>query len=338
MRRLIINGYGAFVGYKKGLVTVKKKDGNESVPLGNLDQIVITTSGAAISSKLIRTCLKNKVEISILSSSGRPLGKVFSITKSHVKLRLAQIEARRTSKGARIAKKIVYSKIRGQSNFLKSLAKNRTGESKDNILKTSERIDQLSSQLQELPDELSEIRQRLVSIEADAARAYWDSIAGILPAELGFSARKKRFEGPKDPVNISLNYGYGVLASEVYTLVEYSGLDPWFGFLHEDSCRRPALVYDIMELFRAAVVDRVVVTLALRSPNTLLKAIDATSGRLERDFRGTLLKEIFERLEQGVSFGGQQKPIYAHMLSQIRELARYLLDHSHDWKAFVLGW
>ncbi|MEM3066730.1 MAG: CRISPR-associated endonuclease Cas1, partial [Nitrososphaerota archaeon] len=97
MRRLIINGYGAFVGYRKGLVLVKRKDGNESIPLGNLDQIVIATRGAAISSKLLRVCLKNRVEVSILSSSGSPLGKVFSVRRSHVKLRLAQVEARKNS-------------------------------------------------------------------------------------------------------------------------------------------------------------------------------------------------------------------------------------------------
>lgn len=338
MRRLVINGYGTFVGYRKGLVIIKRKDGNESIPLGNLDQILIATRGATISSKLLRVCLKNKVEVSIISSIGRPLGKVFNVAKSHVKLRLAQIEARKNSKGALIAKKIVYSKIKGQSNFLKSLAKNRTGESRDKILNVSEKMNQLSSQLQELPDELSDIKQRLISIEAEAAKIYWDTIAGILPSELGFSARKKRFERPNDPVNISLNYGYGVLASEIYTLVEYSGLDPWFGFLHEDSCRRPALVCDMMEPFRVAVVDRVVVTLALRSPNTLLRGVDYASGRLEQDFRGTLLKEVFERLEQEVSFNGQQKPIRAHMLSQMRELTRYLLDRSQDWKTFVLGW
>ena len=338
MRRLIINSYGTFIGYRKGLVVIKNKDLEEKYPLGNLDQIVIATRGAAISSRLIRACAKNNVDVLILSSSGKPLGRVFNLRRSHVKLRLEQIRAREDERGLRIAKALVYGKLRSQSNMLKSLAKNRSGELKDKLMTLSFSIDELASEIDTINSSLSEVRRQLVGIEAEAARFYWSGISHIVPSDLRFTSRKKRFENPDDPVNLCLNYLYGVLASEIFLMIEISGLDPWFGFLHDDSNRRPALVYDLMELFRTAVVDRVVLNIALRNPDKLSSGVDSKLRIIRKSFRAELLREIFERLGCEVSFNGKRKPIYSHILSQARDLARYLLGHRSEFKPFVMGW
>ena len=48
-----------------------------------------------------------------------------------------------------------------------------------------------------------------------------------------FSGRRKRYDGASDPVNVSLNYLYTVLASECAMQLQLNGLDPYAGFLHE---------------------------------------------------------------------------------------------------------
>ena len=338
MKRLIVNGYGAFLGYRKGMVVIKNKNGEEKHPLGNLDQIVLATGGAAISAKLLRACAKNNVDVLILSSKGRPVSRLLNLRRSHVKLRLEQVKACGDERGLKIARAIVYGKLRSQSNMLKSLAKNRTDKLKLELVELSLRVNELATKSLGVNSPLDHARGQLLRIEAEAAKIYWHGVARVLPRELNFTSRKKRFEIPEDPVNICLNYAYGILASEVLQMIELSGLDPWFGFLHENSNRRPALVYDLMELFRVAVVDRVIVTMSLRNPKKLSSGIDSGLKIIQRDFRAELLKQIFDRLSCETTFDGRRRPLYSHILAQARDLAKYLLEQKSEFKPFVMGW
>ncbi len=100
-----------------------------------------------------------------------------------------------------------------------------------------------------------------------------------------FPKRMKRFDMPKDPVNVFLNYGYGLLASDVWMAVEHSALEPYAGFLHKDSPRRPALIMDLMEEFRQPVVDRVVLRLVSGLKEKTKSLVE--DGRLSQEGRKT---------------------------------------------------
>jgi len=51
------------------------------------------------------------------------------------------------------------------------------------------------------------------------------------------------------------------LASELQSLLDGAGFDPYLGFYHEIVYGRPALALDIMEPFRHALIDRLMVRL-----------------------------------------------------------------------------
>jgi CRISPR-associated protein Cas1 len=55
-----------------------------------------------------------------------------------------------------------------------------------------------------------------------------------------------------DPVNLALNYAYGVLEGECRAAINTVGLEPSVGFLHETSGyqTKQSLVYDLQEPFR----------------------------------------------------------------------------------------
>jgi len=54
-----------------------------------------------------------------------------------------------------------------------------------------------------------------------------------------------------------LNYGYAIVLAQIIRALIARGLDPAFGFLHDDKPGRASLAYDVLELLRADV-DRVV--------------------------------------------------------------------------------
>jgi CRISPR-associated protein Cas1 len=60
-----------------------------------------------------------------------------------------------------------------------------------------------------------------------------------------------------DPVNAVLKYAYAVLEGQIRQALSAAGFALACGFLHADRRGRDALVYDLMELARPAVDDRV---------------------------------------------------------------------------------
>ena len=61
-------------------------------------------------------------------------------------------------------------------------------------------------------------------------------------------------------MNALLSLGYALLAKDLTVACWVVGLDPFLGFFHQPRYGRPALALDLMEEFRALVVDSVVLT------------------------------------------------------------------------------
>ena len=62
-----------------------------------------------------------------------------------------------------------------------------------------------------------------------------------------------------------LNLGYAVLSSYILNAIINAGLEPYLGIMHVTRPGKMALVLDIMEEYRAWVVDRAVIKLRSRS-------------------------------------------------------------------------
>ena len=63
---------------------------------------------------------------------------------------------------------------------------------------------------------------------------------------------------PEDHFNSVLSFGYSLLFKEMYGIIESKGLNPYFGFIHSDKEGHPALVSDMIEEWRAIIVDSMI--------------------------------------------------------------------------------
>ena len=100
---------------------------------------------------------------------------------------------------------------------------------------------------------LDEVR----GVEGSATREHYSRMSKWLRGgEFVFVERTKR--PPRDPVNALLSLSYTLTMNTTLAAVNTVGLDPAFGFLHEDYYGRPSLACDLMESWRADVAERFV--------------------------------------------------------------------------------
>jgi CRISPR-associated protein Cas1 len=69
-----------------------------------------------------------------------------------------------------------------------------------------------------------------------------------------FSGKRRRREG-HDPINAALDILSSFLLRDMLVAIERAGLNPGFGILHETADGADALAYDLMEAFRAPIIE-----------------------------------------------------------------------------------
>jgi CRISPR-associated protein Cas1 len=101
--------------------------------------------------------------------------------------------------------------------------------------------------------------------EGDAARVYFSVFDHLIrSAKDDFLFRGRSRRPPLDNVNALLSFVYTLLTHDVVGAVESVGLDPAVGYLHRERPGRPSLALDLAEEFRAAMADRLVLSLINR--------------------------------------------------------------------------
>ena len=80
-------------------------------------------------------------------------------------------------------------------------------------------------------------------------------LSDLMPEKYKFNGRSKN--PAKDEFNCMLNYGYGIMYSNVERACILAGLDPYIGIMHVDNYNRQAFVFDLIEMYRI-YIDKIV--------------------------------------------------------------------------------
>jgi len=248
VKTIVISDYGVKLRFRKGVFRVESRDRVVELNPLEVEQIVIATGGVSMSSKVVRKAVEYGIDLVVLDSRGYPIGHIYPVfINKTVDTRRAQYRAYYSGKAVDIIREIVYAKIANQAGLLKRYYYytriNELREAYEELIAILDRVIDVSGALEEA-------REKLRLLEAEAARIYWPSYSILLPEELGFSTRDQ--DSP-DPVNTTLNYGYGILYGECWKILVLAGLDPYAGFMHVDRSGKPVLVFDFIEMYRFTV-------------------------------------------------------------------------------------
>jgi len=262
MSQLYVDDSAAHVGVEENRITVKHKDELlRSIPIESVDGITIF-GAAQVSTRCIGECLRRGIDVQYYSAGGVYFGKLAST--SHVNTGRQKAQAALSDDDAfrlGFARRIVRAKIRNQITVIRRYNRSASGEATVGGGRSNTAAGCVKA-MQDCEGSLAlcETLEALMGYEGNAAREYFKALSVLVDVpEFKFSGRSRR--PPKDAFNSMLSLGYTILMYEIYGAIESKGLNPYFGFLHSDREKHPTLASDLMEEWRAVIVDAVMMSL-----------------------------------------------------------------------------
>lgn len=222
------------------------------VALGRVSRVVLVGRAGATTAAL-HALLAAGIPLVLIRRSGKLVGHLSPPSPANLPLRRAQYRRDADDRFClALARAVVAGKLRNQRTLIGRLARRHPA-----------RIDRaLVAQVNaavgraEAAADLDTLR----GIEGRAARQYFAAYRAAFDPAWAFEKRTRR--PPRDPINALLSLGYSLLGQNMMTALEIVGLDPYLGYFHAEAYGRPALALDLLEEFRAPVVDSLVLSLA----------------------------------------------------------------------------
>lgn len=314
--RLSIDGGHLKISYKNDMIRKIPKETIEAISIFGRSEIT---------TPCIQFCLEKGIPISYFSNTAKYFGRLTSTSHKNITRLKQQLFLTEDSEFCLgISKKIIKAKINNQKVILRNYKRSSKVFMDDNI-----------NELKRIENSIDRANtiEELMGYEGYAARSYFDAISKFIKDDFKFKGRSKR--PPKDAFNSMLSLGYTILMHEIYGELENRGLSPYGGFMHKDRERHPTLASDLVEEWRAILVDATVINLIQREEVSIENFIKQDNGGvlLEKSTLKKFLKRLEEKMNMSQSYLSYQKSkcSYRHAIwSQIGELIKAIENKNPD--------
>lgn len=328
MGSLYITEQGAVITKTDGRLVVRK-DGQmlEDLPALHVDQIVIF-GNAGLTTPAIRFVLEKGIDVAYLSSRGTYRGRLQPEWAKDATVRQQQYHCSLDPRFCLLlAQQLVIGKLRNAMVFGRR-QRRLTTEARQCLTAIDALLPKVTA-----ATHLDQVR----GYEGAGAASYYRVFRTFLQDDYGF--RNRQAHPPTDPVNALLSLGYTLLYNHLYAAINVVGLDPYQGFFHQLQRGHAALASDLVEEWRAVIVDSVVLSLLNRREITRDDFRQAEQGlRLTKPALTRFLTRYDARISEEVFFPTLQvKTSYRRVFElQVRHLGKVILGEETTYQPFTL--
>ncbi|MBR1369673.1 hypothetical protein RJ53_09375 [Methanocalculus chunghsingensis] len=325
----VINGYGAVIRRKQNRFVIESEGEIREFPASDLRQILLSDA-ATVTTGAMALAAGNGTDIAVIGRDGRPVCRLVpcSVTGTAA-TRKNQVLFSSSPEGYSFIASIIRAKLFNMGSLIQALGRRRD---RPDLVSEGETIRVAAAGVPPsgiLPDDAPLLR----GIEGEASRRYFQALAHVLPPDSYHGTRTHR--PAEDVFNAALNYGYGILYNEVEKSCLLAGLDPGIGILHADRYGKTPFVYDVIEQFRQPVVDRGIITLAVRG--RLRSDGCDERGYLTQDARKVIIAEVVGRLTLEQEIDGRETTFSSVILDNMRE-AVHSINEGRPYTPFTRQW
>lgn len=246
MAYLYLSEQGAYLGISENKFEVRKQGVIlDRIPIETIEIIEIF-GNVQISTQCMTRCLRDGIDIIFFSLHGSYFGRLISTNHVNTSRQRNQSVCTKDAHFAlTICKNIVAAKINNQMIIARRYNRNK---SKVDLSQFNRNVNAAIKTVQRC----TSVNQ-VIGHEGFAAKEYFRVLAELIDPDFKFTGRNKR--PPKDPFNSLISFGYSLLINEIYGKIELKCLNPFWGFIHQDHEKHPTLASDLIEEWRAVVVD-----------------------------------------------------------------------------------
>lgn len=311
----------------KRLVVDRTKEPTVSVPVERIRHVSIF-GRVGLTTPAMQKLMVAGVGVTLMTDSGSYIGRLEGDRTTDPFLRATQYQLATDKMQAReVARVVAMGKIYNQRQFVLRM----THRSRISPGQVSERLARMADKVK-----AAATNAEIMGYEGMAARDYFSALSLAVGEQWNFTARRRR--PPPDPVNSLLSFGYTLLVQEAVSALHSSGLDPYMGFLHRPRVGRPSLALDLVEEFRAPIVDSLVVSLISRGQVTregfAITGIDTPNCRMVPDTRHVFLDAYEKRMLTETKIGKATRPVSWRQLvhAQADAMAKMVRDGRCDYE------
>ena len=287
------------------------------IPAETVEGIVLL-GNAHISSPAVADILKRRIPVSWVTSLGKYCGSFQPPSGQQVLKQEQQVLMQHTPFALEMGKRFIDAKMHNQRVFLQRC--NRTAK--------QEEVKAAALYLKELQKDIANVQSKtkLMGIEGIAAKTYFAALGKMVREEFAFSGRSQR--PPQDAFNAMLSFGYTLLHNEIYTATVTCGLHPYFGSLHALKNGHAALVSDLLEEWRAPIIDSMVWALIQHReirPEHFEKHAGKKGIYLTAEGRAVFLRGYEKKMRTSHTSQGTVQTFRQHVLGQSSQYSRALM-------------
>ena len=302
MASIYITENGTYLHKRGGKLLINKEETTiTEVPLELVENITVTNT-TQISSSLITECLTKNIPISWMSTSGKMYGSLLAPSFVDIFKQKQQFDLiEEKDFYFKLAQKIVSAKIHNQLVLLRRYNRNIKSE------KVHELINYLANTQKNI--KYTSDNNELLGYEGLASRTYFSALGMLINKPFQFTKRTK--QPPRDPFNTMLSMGYSILFNEILSNIIAIGLHPYIGFFHQLAKGHPALVSDLIEEWRAVIVDALVISLIKR---------------------GSITENMFTLNKKGCYFSPEGKKIFLNAYNKKINTENKYISGEHSYR------
>ena len=276
-----------------------------------------------VSAEAMVSLLQQGIPVTWISHTGKYYGRLTSTSHVDVFRQQKQIQLQQSPIFLELAKKSIEAKVHNQLTVLRRYNR------RANIRAIDSAINNILAVRRHIMT--AQDSAQLMGFEGVIAKSYFGALSKLMPEGFEFAKRTKR--PPLDPCNSMLSFGYTLLMYEFYTAVENMGLNPYFGYLHALKNHHPALASDLMEEWRALVVDSMVLGLIshneIRTEHFYTKE-EQPGVYLTREGRAIFIRAFEKRLRQENKYINQELSIRSSIQHQVGAFSRAMMEENPE--------
>lgn len=318
MPSLYVSQQGCYLSLQQERVVIKQGSTIlDEVQLPLLEQILVFGK-SQVTTQLIRACLQRDIPIAYLSRMGYCYGRVLPVTRGYRQLARYQQQLSALER-LLVARAIVQAKLKNSRVLLLRQQRRQASRLIDIAVQSLEHLIEQAGQVESI--------DRLLGLEGAGASIYFTAFGDCLTdSAFVFVARSRR--PPGNPVNAMLSFGYQVLWNHLLSLIELQGLDPYYACLHQGSERHAALASDLVEEFRAPIVDALVLYLVNRGIVNADADFEHRDGGcfLSESGRKKYLRTFVQRMEEPIQTEDGTQPKWDLLMRQVKAFKQFVYN------------